>query len=460
MIVIRRIFILLLAFFILLPAVSALSGQEQRAIPPAVRIAVIDTGVETRYLDPEHVAEGKNYVFPERDTRDRIGHGTAAAGVILGSEQLRVPGTAPDAVIVPLTVIDQYPGGSEKNGGIPALCQAIYDAVDVFSCQIINISVGTPENSDALTRAVSYAEQKGTLIVCAAGNDSGGGAQSFYPASCPGALSVGAADGDRQASFSAGQADLLYTGVGVKTVPHKGAARALTVNGTSYAAPGVSGLCAALLTKYPDLTPAEIRMILISASDRIPETNTPILSGSGIRFRLRFDDIPPTSPAVSAVRRVYEKGWMKGTSETSFSPDGTMTRGQIVTILYRMAGEPNVPDPAPLFSDVKPDWYYSAPIRWAAENGIANGYGDGRFGPEDEITCEQLLVFLYRSAADRTEFFPGIRAASDAPAWSADAVLWAAYKGMITEDASYEKDIRTPVSRWKTAVFLDIIGDP
>ena len=88
---------------------------------------------------------------------------------------------------------------------------------------------------------------------------------------------------------------------------------------------------------------------------------------------------------------------MAGTSETAFSPELTTTRGMIVTILYRMAGSPDVSGETG-FADVADSAYYAKAVAWAAEKGIVAGYGDGRFGPDDPITREQMTAILYRYA--------------------------------------------------------------
>ncbi len=88
---------------------------------------------------------------------------------------------------------------------------------------------------------------------------------------------------------------------------------------------------------------------------------------------------------------------MRGTSDTTFSPYVTTSRGMIVTILYRIENEPVVSGACP-FDDVKAGGYYEKAITWAAANGIVGGYGDAKFGPDDNITREQMAAILYRYA--------------------------------------------------------------
>ena len=112
---------------------------------------------------------------------------------------------------------------------------------------------------------------------------------------------------------------------------------------------------------------------------------------------LPFGDVDDGDWFADAVRFVYENGMMNGVSETSFAPNAATSRSMIVTILYRLEGEPVV-DYAMDFTDVAGDAYYAEAVRWAASEGIVGGYGGGLFGSDDAVTREQLAVILYRYA--------------------------------------------------------------
>lgn len=94
---------------------------------------------------------------------------------------------------------------------------------------------------------------------------------------------------------------------------------------------------------------------------------------------------------------MWENGLMNGTSNTMFSPFATLTRGMVVTVLYRIHGEPDVSELEMPFSDVSNIWYFDA-IKWAASNEIALGFGDGTFRPNVNVTREQMAAFIYRYA--------------------------------------------------------------
>ncbi len=110
-----------------------------------------------------------------------------------------------------------------------------------------------------------------------------------------------------------------------------------------------------------------------------------------------FVDVDPDEWYVDGIDYVLEHGLMEGVGGNRFDPEGTLTRGMMVTILYRLEGSPGVVGEAP-FTDVAPGaWYFNA-VLWAAGNDIVLGYGDGRFGPADPLTRQQLAAILYRYA--------------------------------------------------------------
>ena len=112
---------------------------------------------------------------------------------------------------------------------------------------------------------------------------------------------------------------------------------------------------------------------------------------------LPFEDVGTDAWYSDAVAYVYRNGLMSGTSGSTFSPDAAITRAQLVTILWRMVGSPQV-NYLMDFDDVSQDAYYTEAVRWAASEGIAGGYGNGLFGSDDPITREQMAAILYRFA--------------------------------------------------------------
>ena len=108
--------------------------------------------------------------------------------------------------------------------------------------------------------------------------------------------------------------------------------------------------------------------------------------------RPNCNDVNPNDWYYDAIKYTYQNEIISGATSTEFRPSAKITRGMIVTILWRMEGSPKVTGVED-FADVKGQYYYDA-VRWAAKNGVVNGYGDGRFGPNANITREQLATIL------------------------------------------------------------------
>ena len=109
-----------------------------------------------------------------------------------------------------------------------------------------------------------------------------------------------------------------------------------------------------------------------------------------------FPDVPVGSYYWNAVLWAIEQGITEGTSYLTFSPNDSCTRAQIVTFLWRAKGNPTVSGNAP-FTDVAPDAYYAAAVTWAEKNGITGGIGNGLFGSNNTCTRAQIVTFLYRA---------------------------------------------------------------
>ena len=151
----------------------------------------------------------------------------------------------------------------------------------------------------------------------------------------------------------------------------------------------------------------------------------------------KFTDVSRNDWFYGDVSYVYENGIMDGVSAETFAPNATLTRGMIVTILYRMENKPAVTG-ASKFTDVDANEWYGAPVAWAAGNGIVTGYSETTFGPNDPVTREQLAAILYRYAV-----YKGMSAvtleqnpsrftdADQISAYAVPAMNWAVGKGLI-----------------------------
>ena len=152
----------------------------------------------------------------------------------------------------------------------------------------------------------------------------------------------------------------------------------------------------------------------------------------------RFEDLDKTLWYHEGVDFMLRNGYMQGTGQFSFEPYGTVTRGQVVTILYAMSGKPYVLRSSSFRDVSRLDWF-GAPVAWAAANGIVAGYGDHRFGPNDNVTREQLVAILYKYTQfkkyDLTMKSTGLDKYPDCASISNYAMipmLWAVSNGVIS----------------------------
>ena len=149
-----------------------------------------------------------------------------------------------------------------------------------------------------------------------------------------------------------------------------------------------------------------------------------------------FADVDPEAWYHEAVDYALSHGLMKGTADSAFEPGAPVTRGMLITVLYRIEGEPAVDGTAP-FADVAPERWYTDAVIWAARSRLVEGYGDGSFGPSDPVTREQLAVILYRYAGfkgDELTRSSDLSAFADAPEispWALTAMRWAEAMGLI-----------------------------
>lgn len=155
-----------------------------------------------------------------------------------------------------------------------------------------------------------------------------------------------------------------------------------------------------------------------------------------IKETARFTDVSGHW-AEEGIRFCVSSGLFQGTSDTKFSPEQSMNRAMLVTVLWRLAGEPKVTGKN-TFSDVAAGAYYADAIRWASKNGIAEGYSDGTFGVGDSVTRQQLALFLYRYArymgydVSGAASLSGFSDAGEVASWAKAAMGWAAGEGVIT----------------------------
>lgn len=150
-----------------------------------------------------------------------------------------------------------------------------------------------------------------------------------------------------------------------------------------------------------------------------------------------FTDVAENDWFYDDVAYAYVNGLMQGTSDTTFDPHGVTSRGVIVTVLYRLEGEPAVAGSCP-FDDVASGKYYENAVTWAAANNIVEGYGNAKFGPDDSITREQMAAILYHYEQYKGGGFAGswyfplnYPDAAEVSDWADEAMHWCVMNGII-----------------------------
>ncbi len=149
---------------------------------------------------------------------------------------------------------------------------------------------------------------------------------------------------------------------------------------------------------------------------------------------LPYRDVSPGDKFFDEIQDMYDRGIMSGMGNGVFSPESTLNRAQVVTMLWRSIGSPSV-DYDMGFRDVPEETWYTEAVRWAAANEIVNGYSTTVFAPSDPITREQLSALLYRRATPGTGYSPILSAYPDGSSvsvWALEAAGWCASKDYLT----------------------------
>ena len=147
-----------------------------------------------------------------------------------------------------------------------------------------------------------------------------------------------------------------------------------------------------------------------------------------------FTDVATGAWYFGDVYYAFNNALFSGTSASTFEPELTMTRGMLVTVLWRMEGSPKAA--ASSFTDAGGSWYSSA-VDWAAANGLVKGYSDKVFAPNDTITREQMAAVLYRYASFKgvdvsaAKDLGGFADSAGVSAYAKDAMSWAVAEGII-----------------------------
>ncbi len=207
-------------------------------------------------------------------------------------------------------------------------------------------------------------------------------------------------------------------------------------------------------TEQPVEENTEAQPVEQSTEDQ-PLTETP---SSDEEYQGYFD-VKTDAWYYNAVKYVAQRKIMQGVSDEMFLPDYDTTRGMLMAILHRLSGQP-APTKQDIFSDVWDGFWYTDPVNWGAEQGIANGVGDDMFMPNGELTREQLVAALYRyallndydvSAEQELTVYDDLDALSD---WATQPMRWAVSNKIITGTSETTLAPRAGATRAQMATIL------
>ena len=174
---------------------------------------------------------------------------------------------------------------------------------------------------------------------------------------------------------------------------------------------------------------------------------------------ISYNDVKAGDWYANAVNYVTLTGLMNGTGD-GFSPNLAINRGMMVTVLYRMAGSPEVTAENP-FTDVPADTWYTDAVIWASENGITAGTSETTFSPTNSLTREQLATFFYRFAdfenpdpIEITGDLTGFTDAGQVASYATDAMKWAIGEGLISGTTETTLSPKATATRAQVATIL------
>jgi subtilisin family serine protease len=405
-----------------------------------VVVAVVDTGVKSSHPDLQGaLVPGRNILTGTSNTEDDhfegnvfIGHGTMVAGVLAARTDngIGVAGTCWTCSIMPVKVL-----GSDGSGYATDAARGIVWAAD-NGAQIINLSLGSTDDSKAVRDAVAYAHAKGIVVVSASGNS--GVTTKNYPAAYPGVVSVaGSTQSDGRYSWSnyGSWVDVAAPGCAPTTYPDGGYGE---MCGTSAASPIVAGVIGLALSAEPGLgreaiidalTGTAVHVGSYVAFGRIDAAATLTASGlAGDQIDEEIDeeattdgaatgsaacpgDVPPHEFTDVVVGSTHEGAiacitwWGIAATSTTYRPTENVTRAQMASFIARVLVEAGVtlptidPDAEPVFSDVTGTGAHSTAINQLAELKVVGGHGDGTYRPGASVTRAQMATFIARSLA-------------------------------------------------------------
>jgi len=357
---------------------SAINAQQAWRLGDGhgVLVAVLDTGVSaTHPALAGHLLPGWNFVDNSVNTADDAGHGTFVAGLIVGERTgSSESGVAPGAEILPVKILD-----SSGTGSTASFVAGINYAVQA-GARIINISASGTTDSPALEDALSNAESHGVLVVASAGNNAN--EAPLYPASDPTVLAVSATDpSNALASFSSfgPHVDVAAPGVDITSSWWSGANGNgyATASGSSASAPLVAGVAAIVAGLRPDLSPAQLREIIMDSAKDIASPGIDAQTGYGLVDAYAAARIAnaPVAPQVANLSPFNANdGWHLRLAAAGFAPNEPLMAWTDSSAGYRVLRDLSADRTGALTTDLGLEWRVPAGLLEAYVVGLTSGH--------------------------------------------------------------------------------------
>ncbi|MFA9560452.1 S8 family serine peptidase [Evansella sp. AB-rgal1] len=379
-----------------------------------VRVAVIDTGIASH--QDLKIAGGISTVNYTTSFTDDHGHGTHVAGIISAKHNnFGIVGLSPDVELFSIKAM-----GKNGDGTLDDIVEGIEWAIG-NNMDIVNLSFGTSHHSPTLEKIINIAHQQGILIVGAAGNDStretsGYEAPVVYPAAYENVIAVSAIDKDRNIStFSNVGPEISVAAPGVEIVSTYLDGQFAKADGTSQAAPHVTGLLALLLEKYPQMNHNEIRDKLEGKVEDLGPDGFDIHFGNGLigyhipaqpqkkmidkteEEQLFFSDTS-NHWAKNNISELTRLGLVSGYPDHTFRPDVPVTRAEFAKMIVDVLGY-HLTNNSVVFHDVKGHWSEKH-VQTAFLHKLINGFSPTEFRPDHKISREQMAIIISNSLGD------------------------------------------------------------
>ena len=365
-----------------------------------------------------------------------------------------------------------YPGSSTAFNGFNPNSSNLYEAPTALRLKFTCLKKGTFKLDYSLTTTEGLLVRYGTITI----STQEGAANIKYKTSYTNSVTINEKDFAQYWKDSKMTTELDYVKFGVSNViPYYG--ELYTTNSATTRKEVTASMSFDYNATSKDTYDLDLVTFVPSASkktsytEEIPFTcygsKSETLSGVmviEVTGDLPFKDVKTTDWFYEDVAYVYNNDIMNGTAADKFEPNSTLTRAMVVTMLYRIEGEPSV-SYSGTFKDVTKNQWYTEAVEWAAKNDIVKGFDANTFGPSRAITREQLAAILYRYASYKkldtshgsslSKFYDSDKVSS----YAKDALEWAVYEGIMNGEAGNLKPTGTATRAQAAAMFHRFLED-